>query len=264
MNGKEFKEELKNPKNIYCLVSTDSAMVDLYVNRFKTAIGATNVSYGKIKPYGKLFKQKTLNVLYVPKLEEDIFDRREFIFIYTDSVDKRLAVYKQHKDRFIELNNDYTDYIMKNSNMTEEQAKKFIIANKNDFGLITNNLKLYKDSGYTYNRFTDYSSDSIAWVNAFIKKEPLPKCNESPISVMALLSVNCQNILNVKRNNTKDMNPYIVQCVRPLVNYMTEEELAQIIGDCFYYDCMIKKDLINIDYVLKCLKLRRYSDATTN
>ena len=40
MNGNDFKESLKNPLSLYCLVSTDSALVDLYVKRFKEAIGA--------------------------------------------------------------------------------------------------------------------------------------------------------------------------------------------------------------------------------
>lgn len=262
MTGDEFKKSLVNPKNVYCLVSADSEMIDLYVDRFKRAINAESLSYGQIRPYGKLFKKKTLNVLYMPKIDEDIFNRKEYIFVYTDSIDKRTSVYKQYKDQIIELSNDYTTYIMKNSNMNESQAERFAKANLYDLGMIKNGLTIYKDSGYTYRRFTDYHSDSIEWVNAFIKRETLPKCNESPISVMALLSVNCQNILKVKQGKTTGMNPYVVNCVRPLIDYMSEQELVQIINDCFYLDCQVKKGLIDVDYTLKYLKVRRYNAIT--
>ena len=218
MTGPEFKLALKNPKNIYCLISTDSEIIDLYVDRFKNAIKADLISYGQIKPYGKLFKKKTLNVLYMPKVDESIFNRNEYIFIYTDNIDKRSSIYKQHKDQYIELDNDYTKYI----------------------------------------------SDLYKWIDCFIKKQSLPRINESPISVMALLSTNCQNILKVKQNKISGMNPYIVKCAKELDSYITEEELVQLIGDCFYLDSQIKKGLIDIDYVLEYLKVRRYSNGFTN
>lgn len=264
MTGNDFKDSLKNPKNIYVLVSIDSEMVDLYAHRFMDAIGATTISHGQIKPYGKLFKQKTLNILYMPKIDEAIFNRSEYIFIYTDRIDKRSTVYKQYKDQIIELDNDYVKYIMNNSNMNENQARQFAKANLNDLGRIKNGLIIYKDSDYTYNRFTNYSGDSFEWVNAFIKKERLPRCNDSPISIMALLSTNCQNILKVKTGDTKGMNPYIIRCVQPLTNYLSEKELIQIINDCFYLDCQIKRGLLDVDYSLKYLKARRYNSAITN
>ena len=68
MNAEKFKEEMKNPKNIYCLVSSDSKMIDLYVKRFKDAIQADQISYGEIRSFGRLFKKKTLNVLYLEKI----------------------------------------------------------------------------------------------------------------------------------------------------------------------------------------------------
>lgn len=264
MNGKDFKESLKHPKNIYILVSTDSFMIDLYVHRFQEAIGAEIISRGKIKPLGMLFKKVTLNVLYMPKVEEDIFNRKEFIFIYTDSVDKRSSLYKKHKDQIIELDNDYTDYIMKHSDMNEEQAKHFIKINNNDFGLIRNNLNVYAASNKTYTNYTDYSNDIYGWVDSFIKKESLPKCTESPISIMALLSTNCNNLLKVKQRNTYGMNPYIVTCMLKLQDYITEQELIQIINDCFYLDCQVKKGLIDINDTIKYLILRRYNSGTTN
>ena len=44
MTGQEFKDSLKNPKNIYCLVSTDSKIIDLYIKRFQAAINADKLS----------------------------------------------------------------------------------------------------------------------------------------------------------------------------------------------------------------------------
>lgn len=260
MTSQEFKLSLKNPKNVYCLISTDSEMIDLYMHRFKTAINAELVSYGQIKSYGKLFRKKTLNVLYLPKLDESIFNRKEFIFIYTDTIDKRSSIYKKYKDQIIELNNNYTSYIMKNSNMNEQDAINFAAMNNNDLGLIKNALIIYNESNSNYNRFTDYSSNLYLWINKYIKKEQLPRVEESPISIMALLSTNCQNILRVKQNNTNDMNPYVVKCAKELDTYITKEELIQIIGDCFYLDCMIKKGLIEPNYALDYIKVRRYSN----
>lgn len=262
MNKEEFKEAMKNPKNVYCLVSIDSEMVDLYVNRFKEAIHADLVSYGQIKPYGKLFKKKTLSVLYMPKLDESIFDRKEYIFIYTDTIDKRTAAYKQHKDQFIELDNDYVPYIMKHSNFSETQAIRFAKANNNDFGCIKNALNVYNDSGMTYDRFTDYSSDIYGWVDAFLKKQKLPRVEESAISLMALLSTNSQNILRIKQKDTAGMNPYIITVNSQLAKELTVEELVQIINDCFYLDCQIKKGLLDADDAINYLKVRRYNGIT--
>lgn len=266
MTGEEFKKEIAtNPKNIYVLASTDSAMIDLYANRFKQAIKATNVSRGIIRPYGKLLKAITLNIVYMQKLDDNLFDRNEYIFVYTDSIDKRSSIYKNHKDRFIELNNDYTNYVMKHLQCDEEKAKQFIKMNNNDFGLIKNALKIYKYSDNTYDRFTDYSNDIYGWVDAFMKKDPnLPNCTESPISVMALLATNCNNLLKIKNRDTAGMNPYVVMNLSKLDPFISKEELVQIIGDCFYLDCQIKKGFIDINYTLDYLKTRRYGNATTN
>lgn len=262
MNKEEFKEAMKNPKNVYCLVSIDSEMVDLYVNRFKEAIHADLVSYGQIKPYGKLFKKKTLSVLYMPKLDESIFDRKEFIFIYTDAIDKRTAAYKQHKDQFIELDNDYVPYIMKHSNFSKDEAKQFAKSCNNDFGCIKNGLIAYNDSDQTYNRFTDYSSDIYGWVDAFLNKKPLPRVEESAISLMALLSTNSQSILRIQQKNTTGMNPYIINCYTTLAKELTIDEVVQIINDCFYLDCQIKKGLIDANDAINYLKVRRYNGIT--
>jgi len=265
MTGNDFKKALlNNPNNVYILISIDSEMIDLYVDRFKKAINADLVSYGQIKPYGKLFKKKTLNVLYMPKLDESIFERNEYILVYTDSIDKRSSIYKKYQNFIIELNNNYVDYVMKNSNMNENQAKQFVKANKNDLGRIKNGLAIYNDSDSCYNRFTDYNSDIYEWIDCFIKKKPLPNIDESPISVMALLTTNCQNLLKVKTKDTEGMNPYVIKAISDLVNYMTNEELIQLINDCFYLDCQIKKGLIDVDYVLDYLKVRRYNYGVTN
>lgn len=264
MNKNEFKEAMKNPKNVYCLVSTDSEMIDLYAERFKEAIHADLVSHGQIKPYGKLFKKKTLNILYMPKVDESLFERKEFIFVYTDAIDKRTAAYKKYKDQIIELDNDYLPYIMKNSNLTEDQARRFIKANNNDFGLIKNALKVYNDSDMSYNRFTDYSNDIYGWVDAFFRRQKLPKTTESAISIMALLSTNSQNILRIKQKDTDGMNPYIITVNSQLAKDLSVEELVQIINDCFYLDCQIKKGLIDSDDAINYLKVRRYSNAITN
>ena len=259
MNKEEFKKAMSNPKNVYCLVSSDAEIIDLYLNRFKTAIQADQLNYGSIQATGKLFKKKTLNVIYATKLSEDMFEKKEFVFIHTDSVDKRTSVYKKYKNQLIEISNDYTNWVMEHSNMTLEEAKAFCKKCLNDLGIIRSELLIYDSCGYNYN---NYSSDGIAWVDSFLKKEPLPQYNESEISLMSLLSVNCSNLLNVKRHNTAGMNPYIVKCMLPVVKYRKEEELMDIIQDCFYYDCQIKKGLIEPKYTIALLKEEYYGPTT--
>ena len=61
----------------------------------------------------------------MPKLDEEIFKRPEYIFIHTDSIDKRSAIYKKYQNQIIEVANDYTNYIMKHSNFNEAEAKHF-------------------------------------------------------------------------------------------------------------------------------------------
>ena len=264
MNGKDFKKALLNPKHVYCLISIDSEMVDLYVSRFKEAIKADRVNYGSIKPSGLLFRTKILNVLYLQKLEPELFESSSYIFIYTDSIDKRSSIYKKYKDQIIEISNDYTNFIQSHSDMTREQASKFAKMCNNDLGIIKNNLSIYNDSNMIYNKFIDYSSDIYLWVDNFIKKQPLPNINESPISVMALLATNCTNLYKVKTNNIAGMNPYIIRCMRDLESYISEEELIQIINDCFYLDSQIKKGLIDINYTLDYLILRRKTYGNSN
>lgn len=258
MNAEKFKEEMKNPKNIYCLVSSDSKMIDLYVKRFKDAIQADQISYGEIRSFGRLFKKKTLNVLYLEKIDESIFNRKDYIFIHTNKIDKRSSVYKNYKDRFIELENDYTQYIVKHSNLTTEQAKQFAMGCKNDLGIIEHTLTLYNDSNVNFKEFIEYLGDIYMWVDCFIKKEPLPIISDSPISILALLSTNCQNILKVKRNNTEDLNPYAIKHIKLLTKYRTEKELANIISMCFYLDSQLKKGLLNIDDILDYLIISTY------
>lgn len=247
MNAEEFKVEMQNPKNVYVLVSSDSRMIDIYKKRFMMAIQADNISYGKIMPYGKLFKKKTLNVLYLDKIDENIFNRTEYIFIHTDKVDKRSAVYKKYADRYIELNNNFTDFIIKHSDLTKEQAEQFAIGCHNDLGIIENTLTMYNMSNASYKDFIEYLGDIYIWVDAFIKKEPLPIISESPISILALVSTNCYNLLKVKQNDTKDLNPYVIKHMKPLIKYRTEKELANIVSTCFYLDSQLKKGLININ-----------------
>lgn len=252
MTGSEFKIAIKkNPKNIYCLESIDSAMVDLYMNRFKEAIKADNVSYGKIKPTGKLFLHKTLNVIYLEKLDEELFERKEFIFAYTDKIDKRTSAYKKYKDQIIEINNDYTQYIKEHSSMTDEQIAELIRRSNNNFSIILNSIKMFNISGEF--DFIDYSNDIYDWVEKFIRNEKLPNTTESPISLIALLSNNCYDILKIKRKQTNGMNQYRITCLMNLLDYRTEEELISIINDCFYLDCKLKQGLFNsnniVDYM---------------
>lgn len=246
MDGKDFKK-IVSPKNVYCLVSTDAEMIDLYINRFKEMIGADEVNYGSIKAYGKLFRKKILNVLYMPKLNEDIFESQGFVFVHTDSIDKRTALYKKYQSQIIELNNDYTNFIINNSDMSKEEAQQ--LAKINDLGIIKSRLTIYKESKTSYNDIGDIYS----WAEAFIRKTKLPSINDSPISVMALLSNNCSTLLKILSNNTKGLNPYIVSKMSSLKTCRTEEELHGIISDCFYLDCQIKKGLISVDNVLNYL-----------
>ena len=258
MNKDEFKEAMKHPKNIYCLVSSDAKMIDLYKDRFKDAIKADQVIFGKIQPTGLLFKRKTLNVVYMPKLEEDIFERKEFIFIHTDSIDKRTAVFKKYKDQIIILENDYTNYIINHSNMNEEQAKLFAKRCKNDLGIIENELLFYNTAGINYNNYED---DLYLWVDCFLMKKPLPNTNESEISMMALLSNNCQDLLKVKQNNTIGMNPYRIVFMNKMKDFRSEEELINMIKDCFFLDCQVKKGLIEPKYTIALLKEKYYAIA---
>lgn len=258
MNKDEFKEAMNNPKNVYCIVSTDARMIDLYCSRFRDAIHADQVRYGSIQASGLLFKKKTLNVIYEPKLTEDLFERKEYIFIHTDSIDKRTAAYKRYKNQIIILDNDYTKYIMQHSNMNEVQAKEFTKQCNNDLGIIESELVIYNECGTHYN---DYSSDIYNWVESFIKNAPLPRVDESEISLMALLSNNCQDLLKVKQKNTLGMNPYRIQCMNELKSYRTEEELINIIKDCFYYDCQVKRGLIDTKYTIEIVKEKYYAVA---
>lgn len=259
MNKDEFKTAMAHPKNIYCLVSSDAEMIDLYISRFKEAIKADQVIYGSIQVTGKLFKKKTLCVLYEPKLDESIFDRKEYIFIHTDSIDKRTALFKKHKDQIIILENDYTKWLMQHSDMDEDKAKRFIKRCNNDLGIIKSELTIYNECGHMYN---DYSSDLYLWVDNFLKKKPLPRVEESEISMMALLSNNCQDLLKVKQHKTDGMNPYRVMCMNEIKPYRTEEELINIIKDCFFYDCQVKKGLIDPKYTIAIIKEKYY--AITN
>ena len=259
MNGKEFKEALKNPKNVYILVSTDSVMIDLYTNRFKKAINATSVSYGEIHQGVNLFNEVILNVIYIQKLEEELFQNEAYILAHIDSVDKRSAVYKKYQDQIIELENDYTQFIMEHSPFNEKQAREFAKRHNNDLGLIQNSLSIYTASDNTYTRFTNYRDDIYDWVTSFIKKQKLPPCTESPISILALLSNNCQSLLKVKTKDTADLNPYVISHMKELENYITIDELVQIINDCFYLDCQVKKGTIDIDYTLGYMIAKRYN-----
>ena len=256
MTADEFKKDMINPKKVYCLVSTDSKMIDLYINRFKTAINAEVLSYNKICPVGKLLRKTTLNILYMPKLNEDIFNRNEYIFIHTDSIDKRTSVYKKYKNQIIELSNNYVKYIMDHSDMTETQAIKFSEKCKNDLGIIEQSLYIYNNFNEQY---IDYSNDAYTWVDNFIMNKPLPRYVDSPISLMALLSTNCQNILKIKLNDCNDLNPYIKKCLTPMINYRSEKELASIISHCFYLDCQIKKGLMDINDVIDYLIIQDYN-----
>lgn len=257
MNGKEFKESLKSPKHIYCLVTIDSGLVDIYVKRFKEAIGADNVNYsGTIKTGVGLLKKVTLNVIYMPKLDEEIFkQQRGYTLIYTESVDKRTAVYKNNKDCFIELENDYVPYVMKHSDMDEVKARNFVRKSNNDLGTIINNLKIYNLSDGEY-KIADTSNDIYLWVDRFVMGKSLPNIEESAISIMAVLSTNCQDLLKIKQGKTAGMNPYRISNLQGLLKYRSEAELISIINDCFYLDCSVKKGIIDIDNIIDYLIMK--------
>lgn len=263
MTGEEFKKEISTaPKNIYCLVSSDAGIIDLYVKRFKDAIQADSVVYGQIQATGKLLKKKTLCVLYEPKLNEELFNYTSYILVHTDSIDKRSALYKKYKDRFIEVSNDYTSFIMSHTNLNEQGAKTFAKYCNNDLGIIKNSIEIYNAGG----KIANYSSDIYQWVENFLMRKKLPQVTESPISVLGLLSVNCQNLMNIKLGKTAGMNPYIVSCMDKFKSYRTVEDLASIISDCFYLDCQVKKGLMDVNDILKYLvaKERSKVDAITN
>lgn len=247
MNGKDFKN-LKEIKNIYCLVSDDAEMIDLYIARFKAMIKADEINYGSIKSCGRLFKKRTLNVLYLPKLSEDIFTHSEYIFIHTDSIDKRTALYKKYKNQIIEIKNDYTQFILDNSSITDRD-KAAALAKINNLGIIKNKLPYYDNQIY---------GDIFLWVENFISDKDLPDIEESPIAVMALLSSNCHSLIKILDNDLNGLNNFIINKLNKLKSYRTREELYNIIGDCFYLDCQIKKGLIDIKLALKYLICKYY------
>lgn len=256
MNGKDFKESLKNPLKLYCLASADSGIVDLYVKRFKKAIGADELNYGSVRSSGGLLKKKILNVLYVPKLVEEVFNLKGYVFIYTDGgIDKRTSLYKDHKDCIIEVDSDFVPYVMSHSDMDERKARNFVRKCNNDFGVILNNLKIYNLSDGQY-QIKDTSNDIYLWVDRFIMGLSLPNIDETPISIMAVLTTNCYDLWRVKRGDTAGMNPYRVQKQRELVKYRTEEELINIVNDCFYLDCSVKKGIIDISNIIDYLIMK--------
>ncbi len=268
MTREEFKQAMSQPKNVYCLVSTDSLFIDDAINRFKDAIKAEKVVYGSIQTTGLLFKKKTLCVLYEPKLTEELFERKEYIFIHTDSIEKRTSIFKKYKNQIVILDdksekdsiqNFIYKYITKNSDMDIEAAREFAKKCNNDLGIIKSELVYYNSAKLNYN---DYSSDIYMWVENFIKNKPLPQVNESEISLMALLSNNCQDLLKVKQCKTAGMNPYRITCMSEMKECRTEEELKAIIMDCFFYDCQIKKGLIEPKYTIPIIKEKYY--AATN
>lgn len=259
MTKDEFKQEiLKNPQKIYCIISSDCGIIDLYVERFKKAIQADTVVYSdsvdNLQPSFSLLSQRTLNVLYLQKLPEDIFEKDNYIFIHVDSLDKRSAVYKKNKNRIIEVDNDYMPFVMKRG-LSREQAAEFIKKCNNDYGIITHALPIYLEGGTVM----DHSNDIYGWVNNFIMGKPLPRTTESPISVLALLSSTCQDLLRIMNHNTTGMNDYLVSKRKELLNYLTKEQLQQLISDCFYIDTQIKRGLFDIDFALDYIKGRRKS-----
>ena len=227
MNTIEFKEALKSPKKVYCLVSSDSAIIDLCIARFKQAINANRVVYGDIYKSNKLLKQTNLSVLYMSKVDEEIFETDEYIFIHTDSIDKRTSLYKKYKNQIIE-------------------PELFVKYCNHDMGIINNTISLLNiDRDY---EVTDYSNDTILWVHNFIANKELPVIRESPFAVMALLSTNCQALLDID-----SANPYLVNKIRPLIGCRTDNELCSIINDCFLFDLQIKSGMLSLDRALNCL-----------
>lgn len=252
MNKEEFKKQLSsNPKNVYCIVSTDAAIIDLYINRFKQAIGAGKVVYGSLQNSGLLLKKKNLYVIYQPKLDEAIFNSGCYVFVHTDSIDKRTSVFKKHKDQILIVENDFTDYVMSKSNMNESEAKLFIRKCNNDLGIINSELIIYNECGKSY---SDYSSDPFLWADKFMKKQQLPRVEESEIGLMAILSTNCQDLLKILRDQTSGMNPYRLKCMLEMKDYRNEQELIDMTKDIFFYDCQIKRGLIEPYYALELLK----------
>ena len=246
MTGDEFKKEIKSsPKNVYCLVSSDGAIIDLYLKRFKEAGHANRVVFGEIAPSMNLLKQITVSVLYQPKLDESVFERSEYIFIHTDSVDKRTKTYQTYKDHFIEVTNDYVPFVM-DYGLSREEATEFVKKCGNDLGIIKNSLPVYLAGGQIH----DYSNDVYLWVNNFISRKELPEITESPIGVLALLTSTCQNILRIKANDVDGMNPYLVKKTKELIPYRTDEELQKIISTCFWLDCKVKRGEVDIEYIL--------------
>ena len=245
MNTIEFKEALKSPKKVYCLVSSDSAIIDLCIARFKQAINANRVVYGDIYKSNKLLKQTNLSVLYMSKVDEEIFETDEYIFIHTDSIDKRTSLYKKYKNQIIEpdANADLVKYA---TNKGVKNAELFVKYCNHDMGIINNTISLLNiDRDY---EVTDYSNDTILWVHNFIANKELPVIRESPFAVMALLSTNCQALLDID-----SANPYLVNKIRPLIGCRTDDELCSIINDCFLFDLQIKSGMLSLDRALNCL-----------
>lgn len=246
MTGQEFQQEIKtSPKHVYCLISTDGAIIDLYIRRFAKAIGADKVVYGEIAMSNNLLNQKVLSILHKPQIDESLFDCQEYVFIHVDKADKKTNAYKKHLDQIIEVQNDYVNFVMKQG-FSKPFAEDFVKKSNNDLGIIYQNLKIHNAGG----QIPDYSSDLYLWVENYLKNKPLPRIDEDPIGVLALLSYTCQSVLRVINFDTSGMSSYVVSKNKELAKFRTEHELEKIISACFYLDCQVKRGSIDINYVL--------------
>ena len=73
---------------------------------------------------------------------------------------------------------------------------------------------------------------------------------------------NKQDVFLSEQYNKERMNPYIINCYTTLAKELTIDEVVQIINDCFYLDCQIKKGLIDANDAINYLKVRRYNGVT--
>lgn len=277
------KDQIMNQS--YLFITEDLGLSDIYIKRLAKQKNASSIlvvnSINHIK-LGNLFELNPIYIYYSNKVEEDLFNK-DYLFIQiSNKIDKRTSIYKQNKNRIIEFKQNNLDnlikYVITNSNLNENDAKDLINKCNRILSLINNELIKYNVSNLNYEVFKtqlyDYPKDAVFNLcNAIITKdesvyyhlEHCIKIEESPLVVLTVLSNNCKQVLQIQNcgNNTDVTgitNKYIVNQVKKLCGYRTNEELIWIIKFCNDLDMRIKKGLIDSKIVMQYIVIKIFAN----